>query len=98
MKKIPVKKAENKGDCLSLNISSPKKASDGSLHWRLVLDKATYHSWSLFLKQKRNLGTEVMKLIKDSKKKHSFQVRCDSAGKHRSLETMCEQEGPWGSI
>ena len=61
-----------------------------------MLDEATDHSWSFFLKEKSDLGTEVMKFIKDLKEKHSVQVkriRCDNAGKNRSLETMCKQEG-----
>ena len=63
-----------------------------------MLDEDTDHSWNFLLKEKSNLGTEVMKSIKDLKEKHSVQAKCticDNTGEDMSLETMYKQEGLW---
>ena len=97
VRNVPVKKAENKRERLGLDIvSSPSKSSiDRSSHWLCVLDEATDPSWSFFLKEKTNLGTEVLQLIKGLKEKGLVQVRhirCDNASKNRSLKQIYKPE------
>ena len=93
----PIERSKVPGERLFLDISLVKSQSfDGSKFWLLILDDATDHCWSYFLKRKKDLSSTVRNLIKDLKaktKKTVKHIRCDNAGENKTLAKDCLNDG-----
>ena len=102
MKQASVSKEEVKrstivGERLFLDVSSIKhKSLGGSKFWLMVMDDASDHCWSIFLKKKSLVSKTTRELIKDIEKKLKIKVkfiRCDNAGENKKLQEDCLSDG-----
>jgi len=66
--KVATKKSETHREWLFIDISHPQSRSFGSSqYWLLVINDATNYCFSIFLKMKDQLGSAMIKLIKELK-------------------------------
>ena len=88
---VPKKLKEGKrstvpGERLSFDIASIKAQSyGGAKYWLLIMDDATGHIWSLFVKKKSEIAGLIVRLIKHLKKSMNYKtkfLRCDNAGEN----------------
>ena len=88
-------KSKTIGERLCIDISSVKERSfGGSKFWNLVVDEASDMKWSLFLKQKSDLGQRMISLLLEIHNKDKItikNIRCDNAGENRSLQQLCAE-------
>ena len=91
------KKSEKVGERLFIDISSIEKPSYGrAKFWLLCVDDCSDYCWSYFLKKKSETALRITNLIKDLKAKANMEVkyiRCDNAGKNKSLQEECLKQG-----
>ena len=84
-----------KGERFSIDISSIQERSfGGAKYWNLVVDEATNMKWSLFLKQKSDLGEKMQELLLRVMNQDQVKVqniRCDNAGENHSFEQLCKR-------
>jgi len=96
LNKNPVPRSETKGERLFIDIAPISSESyGGAKYWLLVIDDATDHCWSYFLKKREETSDVVRKLIKNLKAENNVQVksiRCDGSGENKRLRTDCERE------
>ena len=85
------------GQRLFFDVSSIKnKSFGGSKFWLMIMDDATDYIWSYFLKNKSEVPTYIIELIKELKEKHNIKVEilhCDNAGENLMTERKCKEEG-----
>ena len=74
-----------KGERLYIDISRVKGRSyGGTKFWNLIVDEVTRMKWSICLKQKSDLGKEMVKFLRELHKKDKVTVkyiRCDNLGR-----------------
>jgi len=96
LSKEKVKRCANKGEWLFLDISSTKYISyRKSKFWLLVMDDATDHCWSFFLKAKSETAEVMINFIKKLKDIEDVSVKniqCDNVGKNKAFQNHAEQE------
>ncbi len=84
--KKAVPRSTNKGERLFIDINSPStKSMGGEQHWLLVTDDYTDYCWSYFLKEKSDLKSHAIELIKELGSKYNCKVKCiccDNAGEN----------------
>ena len=95
------KKNENPGERLGFDLSSVKTESlGGSKYWLLVVDHATDHAWSFFLKSKSLVPETMWKFVNElkSKKYRVKYLRCDNAGENKATEAFSKKRAHlWSS-
>jgi len=90
------KKSMIPGERLGFDVSSVKyKSFGGSKYWLLVVDHATDHLWSYFLKKKSDVPETIQKLVsklvaQNYKVKY---LRCDNAGENKMTDELLKKKG-----
>ena len=83
-----------KGERLYIDVSNIKGRSyGGTKFWNLIVDEATRMKWSVCLKQKSDLGKEMVKFLRELHKKDKVTVkyiRCDNSGENKKLMELCK--------
>ena len=89
--KLAANKVTRRCERLYLDISGIKhKSLGGSKFWVLLVDEFTRYKWSVFLKNKSDLATKILPLLKEINKLDSINyLRCDNAGENKILEKHC---------
>ncbi len=89
-------RSPNKREQLFIDISSPSTKSTGRRkHWLLIVHDYTNYCWEYFLKEKSDLKSHVIELIKELDSKYNYKVKsihCDNVGDNTSFEKACKQE------
>ena len=81
-----------------IDISSMKTPGIGGAKFGLlILDECTDMCWSIFLKQKSDLGLEMMRFINNMRGNHGKKIatfiRCDNAGENKKFQELAEKNG-----
>ena len=82
--------ATKPGELILMDLSTIKYLSEGGkMHWVLFVDDYTKYKWSLFIKNKSDLATEGIQMIK--RIQNDFQlkikrIRCDNVGENMALQ------------
>ena len=91
------KKAKLPGERLYFDISSVKTESlSGRKYWLLIVDEATDHCWSFFLKKKSESSKVLKDLIMNLKSRYNTAVtylRCDNSGENKATESLFRRNG-----
>ena len=82
------------GERLCLDLTTMRdKSFGGNKHWLVMVDDCTGKAWSRFLKQKSELGREVLIFLSDMKNNKTPVkiIRMDNAGENLALMKMCHE-------
>ena len=94
--KINDSKATEKGERISIDISSINHISfGGAKYWLMIQDEYTGYIWSMFLKSKDELPDIVIDWIKQIMKEHNIvikKIRCDNAGENKILQQIIQED------
>jgi hypothetical protein len=84
------------GERIFLDIASSRSPSfGGSNFWVLLVDDCADFCWSIFVRNKKDMSLQVVRLLKDLISNHKYntkyvvkKIRCDNAGENKLLEQM----------
>jgi len=97
MPKLATMKSKTPGERLFINISHPQSHSFGGLqYWLLIVDDATDYCFSIFLKSKDQLGSAMIRLIKELKSKYNIivhKIQCDNSSENVTFKNKAKEEG-----